>query len=96
MILDREGYRTAATMADAAARGFRSVLVCTQRYHLPRALYLARHAGLTATGVAADSPPTQLGARAFVFFREMMARPEAVVEVALRGVRGHPAAGSKS
>jgi SanA protein len=32
----------------------RSVLVVTQSYHLPRALYAARRAGLQATGVAAD------------------------------------------
>jgi SanA protein len=31
-----------------------SVLVVTQSFHLPRALYAARRAGLTATGVAAD------------------------------------------
>ena len=53
MILDRGGFRTAATMADAAARGFRAAIVCTQAYHLPRSLYLARHAGIAATGVAA-------------------------------------------
>jgi SanA protein len=32
----------------------RSALVVTQRYHLPRALYAARRAGLQATGVVAD------------------------------------------
>jgi SanA protein len=32
----------------------RSALVVTQRYHLPRALYAARRAGLQATGVIAD------------------------------------------
>ncbi len=31
-----------------------SALVVTQRYHLPRALYAARRAGLEATGVVAD------------------------------------------
>jgi SanA protein len=96
MILDRQGFRTAATMADAAARGFRSVLVCTQGYHLPRALYLARHAGLTATGVAANSPPARFLARAHIFVRETLARAETVLEVAVRGVRGRAGAGSKS
>jgi len=92
IVLDRQGFRTAATMANAAAHGFRSVLVCTQPYHLPRALYFARHAGLTATGVAARSPPARFFVRAYIFLREMLARPEAVVEIAVRGVR----AGSKS
>jgi SanA protein len=96
MILDRQGYRTAATMADAAARGFRSALVCTQPYHLPRALYLAHHAGLTATGVAADSPHVRFLSRAYIFLRETLARAETVLEVAVRGVRGGAAAGSKS
>jgi SanA protein len=96
MILDRQGFRTAATMADAAARGFRSVLVCTQAYHLPRALYLARHAGITATGVAGESPPARFVVRAHIFLREALARAETVLEVAVRGVRGVPEAGSKS
>jgi SanA protein len=96
MVLDREGFRTAATMADAAARGFRAAIVCTQPYHLPRALYFARHAGIAATGVAAESPPAELFVRAYIFLREMIARPEAVLEVALRGVRGGAGAGSKS
>jgi SanA protein len=96
MILDRQGFRTAATMADAAARGFRSVLVCTQAYHLPRALYLARHAGLTATGVAAVTPSARFSVRAHIFWRETLARAETVVEVAFRGVRGSAGPGSKS
>ncbi|HVU50698.1 MAG TPA: ElyC/SanA/YdcF family protein [Polyangia bacterium] len=96
MILDRAGFRTAATMADAAARGIREAIVCTQGYHLPRALYLARHAGLTATGVAAESPPARFVVRAHIFVRETLARAETVLEVALRGVRASSAGGSKS
>jgi vancomycin permeability regulator SanA len=87
MILDGHGYRTAATMANAAAQGFRDVLVCTQRYHLPRSLYLARRAGLGATGVVADDAMTGDYERAHSFIREGLARAETVVEVALRGVR---------
>ncbi len=51
LIVDRGGYRTASSMADAAAIGVRSLLVVSQGYHLPRALYLARHAGIDAWGV---------------------------------------------
>ena len=87
MILDGNGHRTAATMADAAAQGFHDVLVCTQRYHLPRALYLAHHAGLNATGVAAAPPNGSRSDRIHSFLRETLARAETVVEVALRGVR---------
>jgi SanA protein len=96
MILDRQGFRTAATMADAAKEGFHDVLVCTQAYHLPRSLYLARHAGLEATGVAGEQPSAPLFVRVRTFIRETLARAETVVEVAVRGVRGRPAVGSKS
>jgi SanA protein len=87
VILDGLGHRTAATMASAASRGLRDVLICTQAYHLPRSLYFARRAGLRAIGVSAPDHDRLLfeGLRAFV--REGLARPEAVIEVALRGVR---------
>jgi SanA protein len=87
MILDPKGFRTAATMADAAAQGLKDVIVCTQWYHLPRSLYLARHAGLHATGVAAEPPGGVIADRLHSFLREGLARPEIIVEVALRGVR---------
>ncbi|HSZ83835.1 MAG TPA: ElyC/SanA/YdcF family protein [Polyangia bacterium] len=90
MILDREGYRTAATMANAARLGLRDALVCTQDYHLPRALYLARHAGIDATGVVAVDRATSLRDRTRTFFREKLARVETVIEVALVGVRAGP------
>ena len=91
LVIDRGGYRTAASMADAAALGVTELQVISQPYHLPRALYLARHAGLRAVGVAAHQPPRALGDRIVSFVRETTARAEAIVEVALRGVRGLPA-----
>jgi SanA protein len=41
---------------ERAARlfGVRDALVCTQRFHLPRAVLLARHHGIDAVGIAAD------------------------------------------
>jgi SanA protein len=87
IVRDAGGHRTAATMADAAALGIRSALIVTQEYHLPRALYFARHAGIDALGVPS---PTRFGRRLVairVFFREAAARAETVVEVAVRGVR---------
>lgn len=87
MILDRDGHRTAATMANAAAQGYRDVLVCTQEYHLPRSLYLARHAGINATGVPAEARMSIEAARANV--REWLARTEIIAEVAWRGVKAH-------
>jgi vancomycin permeability regulator SanA len=91
VVIDRGGYRTAASMADAAALGVESLLIVSQPYHLPRAVYLARHAGLQPMGVAAREPRRGLVERLFTFVRETTARAEVIVEVALRGVRGLPA-----
>lgn len=85
LILDREGYRTAATMANAARNGVRDALICTQAYHLPRAVYMAQHAGIRATGVV-PSAPLGLGRTLRALWREAPARTEALIEIALRGV----------
>ena len=90
VVIDRGGYRTAASMADAVAAGVQSLLVVSQRYHLPRALYLARHAGLEAIGVPAADVERALPDRIYSFVRETTARAEIIVEVAARGVRGLP------
>jgi vancomycin permeability regulator SanA len=87
VILDLGGYRTAATMADAAAMGVRSTLVATQAYHLPRALYLARHAGIDAVGVPSVRTARSVMDAIRTALRETLARAEIVVEVAFRGVR---------
>ena len=88
VVLDLGGYRTAASMADAAARGVRSLLIVSQPYHLPRAVYLARHAGMEALGVPAVARRRTLVENLRVWLRETLARAETVVEVALRGVHG--------
>jgi vancomycin permeability regulator SanA len=85
IVRDAGGYRTAASMADAAALGVRSLLVVTQSYHLPRALYLAGHAGIDAIGVPASDRGRSI---THLYLREPMARAEIVLEVLLRGVRG--------
>ena len=55
---DHAGFDTWATMRRASAVfGVRSAIVVTQGFHLPRALYLARAAGLQARGVASDLRP---------------------------------------
>jgi len=87
IVLDPGGRRTAATMAGSVALGVRSALVVSQGYHLPRALYFARRAGIDAVGVPAPSRSTGwlFGVKGFI--RETTARAEAPLEVALRGVR---------
>ena len=59
----------------------KSVLVVTQRFHLARAVWAARRAGLTAHGVAADLHDYgRMGQRGQV--REILARVKAVAEAA--------------
>ncbi len=48
LVLDPQGVNTAASMRRAA--GWDSVIVCSQEFHLPRAVALARLAGLDAQG----------------------------------------------
>jgi len=55
IFLDHAGFDTYSTMYRARdIFGVSSMLISTQSFHLPRALYLARHLGLTAYGVNAD------------------------------------------
>ena len=90
VVIDRGGFRTAASMADAVTTGVQSLLVVSQRYHLPRALYLARHAGLDAIGVPATDTKRSVVDGIHLFVRETTARAEIILEVAARGVRGLP------
>jgi vancomycin permeability regulator SanA len=87
VVLDGGGYRTAASLANAAKLGIGSALIVSQGYHLPRAIYFARHAGVSAVGCAARARPKDAVSAAYICVREAVARAEAVLEVALRGVR---------
>ena len=55
IFLDHAGFDTYDSMV-RAKKVFEvtDAIVVSQRFHLPRALYLARHAGLRAEGLAAD------------------------------------------
>ena len=82
MVSDPAGTSTQASVHNAAARlGLRSVTVVTQRFHISRALWLARSHGLRAHGLVADGrvphAPRDGGAR------EVLARAMAVGSVAL-------------
>jgi vancomycin permeability regulator SanA len=87
ILLDLGGRRTAATMAGSVTLGVRSALVVSQGYHLPRALYLARHAGIDAVGVPAEATRSGRWVTFRGWLRETTARAEIVAEVAVRGVR---------
>jgi SanA protein len=58
--------------------GLSQVLLVTQRFHLPRALVLARAMGLTAVGVAADEGR---GGASWFAWRELLSRPWALLEL---------------
>lgn len=79
VFLDHAGFRTLDTM-ERAARVFRvrDAVVCTQRFHLPRAVFLARGAGIDAVGLVADRR-RYTNARADAA-RELLARNRAVFD----------------
>lgn len=79
LVIDAAGLRTWATMQRAVALGVREAVVCTQRFHLPRSLFLARAAGLDAVGLVADA--RSYGSEAANARRETIARMRAWLDV---------------
>ena len=75
IVVDAGGVRTRATMVRAASSGVRTAVVCTQRFHLPRALFLAQAAGIAAVGLVADA--RSYGSEAANARREAIARVRA-------------------
>jgi SanA protein len=80
IVLDHAGFDTYDTMV-RAREIFQvdSAVVVTQEFHLPRAIYLGRAAGLDITGVVADKK-TYVKMSYFIF-REYFARVKAVLDV---------------
>jgi SanA protein len=84
--MDHAGFRTLDTMARAkVVFGVRSALVCTQRFHLARSLWLARAHGIDAAGVVADR--RVYPARRFDATREFLARVKAVLDTTVLRTR---------
>lgn len=85
---DHAGFRTLDTM-ERAAKIFRvtGAIVCTQSFHLPRAVFLARRAGMDALGMVADPLLRTTGPSDAI--REWFARVMAVLDsyVLHRGAR---------
>ena len=55
VFLDHAGVRTLDTMERASrVFGVEGAVVCTQRFHLARSVFLARRSGIDAVGVVAD------------------------------------------
>jgi SanA protein len=79
VFLDHAGFRTLDTMERAArVFGVTSAVVCTQGFHLARALFLARRAGIDAVGLEAVEPTWS--AAAWNRVRERLAQAEAVLD----------------
>ncbi len=76
---DHAGFRTLDTM-ERAARVYdvRRAVVCTQSFHLPRAVFLARRAGIDAVGLASDGASP--GGSAGDSVRESLADLMAVID----------------
>jgi SanA protein len=81
MLCDYGGYDTYHSMVRARRLfGVKGCLIVTQRFHLSRALYLARKTGLDAYGVMADLREYRYRLRYAV--RELFANGKAVFEAA--------------
>lgn len=82
IFMDHAGFNTYNSMVRArAVFQVQSAIVITQRFHLPRALYLARAEGLQVQGVVADRQVYR-GA-AYYEWRETVARIKAFTDVLL-------------
>jgi SanA protein len=74
LVLDYAGRRTYDTCFRAQAIfGLDQAILVTQRFHLPRALYLCEALGLEAAGVSADRRPYRERSVRFWNFRELFA-----------------------
>lgn len=84
LYVDHAGLRTLDSM-QRAAKIFEveEAILCTQRFHLPRSLFLARDAGIDAVGVIADQRVYQ--ARKVNRAREFGARVNAFLDVYVMG-----------
>ncbi len=84
VFMDHAGFRTLDS-AERAASVFevQDAILCTQRFHLARAVFLARRAGIDALGVPADRRRYRGWARNEL--REALARGMAVVDSAVLG-----------
>ena len=86
VFMDHAGFRTLDTMARAkAVFGVRSAVICTQRFHLGRSIYLAKIHGIDAVGLVSDRRRYR---HHFInYSREFVARSFAILDVHLLHTR---------
>lgn len=78
IFLDHAGFDTYSSMYRARAIfGVTSMLIASQSFHLPRAVFIARHLGIDAYGVNADVGPTPV----YNYVREVFADEKAVFDL---------------
>lgn len=78
ILLDRDGVDTYTSMYHAKERfGTSSIIIVTQDFHLPRALFIARSLGMNAVGVAAGNSGGSLSD----YLREVPASIKALLDV---------------
>jgi SanA protein len=81
IFLDHAGFDTYSSMYRArAVFDAKSVVITTQAYHLPRALFIARSLGLDASGVVAANHGVSL----FDYVREIPASWKAIIDLVVR------------
>lgn len=79
IFLDRAGFDTYSSMYRARhIFGARSLIIATQDFHLPRAVFLARAMGIDAEGVVAG------GGTSWDYLREIPATVKAVLDLAAK------------
>lgn len=83
IFLDHAGFDTYASMYRARdVFDAKSLIICTQDFHLPRAVYLGRELGLEVHGVSADLQPYVGATRRNL--REQLAHAKAVIDIIIR------------
>ncbi len=85
IFVDHAGFRTLDSMARARlVFGVDGAVICTQAFHLPRAIFLARHWKIDAVGLSAEAYAPH---RRINFLRETLAKTRAVIDVYLLGTQ---------
>jgi vancomycin permeability regulator SanA len=85
--MDKFGFDTYDSCTRAKRlRNISSVIIVTQGYHLPRAVFSCREIGIDAIGVNAESDPQQ-GWTPYAIAREWLSTDKLFMQLALHKVR---------
>jgi vancomycin permeability regulator SanA len=83
IFLDHAGFDTYSSMYRARdIFGVSSIIISTQSFHLPRAVFIARQLGIEAYGVRADIP----NLRPHNYIREIFANEKAILDLVFHRV----------